>query len=946
VSPPEIPQSIGRYEVIGRLGRGGMGMVFRGLDPKIGRQVAIKLLHVDDENQRERFLQEAQSAGRLKHPNIVTIYDFGEHEGKPYIVMEFVEGVTLAEEIHSRPDWPLAEKLDLIESLADGLEYAHLRGIVHRDVKPANLMLDPDGVLKILDFGIARVSNSGLTQVGTLMGTPNYMSPEQIEGRPVDRRSDIFAVGVVIYELFTGTKAFAGDTVAVVMTRILREPPTPLVELCPDLDPALIGIVDRALKKNPERRYQTLADLSADIRGVRKRLAAEDAASLERSTIQMQPPAGVGKQKTSRPGLDRNAISRLRAERIESHLREAQEAFNAGDYGDAVSACEQAALIDPDDLRVMDLLARAGSALRRRQVNDALIDARSHLDQGDVARARELVVYALEIDPSSSEAARFKAEIDTRERNRDAERRRREAAVVALAAARKLLDDGEIEAAIRAASDILISDPGFDDARELTRSAVAALEERRRREQAAQVAANLVEDQRRQFANGRRQEAIAALEAARPKHEIIDAGIGELRAELLALQRKEADDRARQQRERADAEAKRRQREKELASKQDAEVLRRPPPPPSPVAVPDTVVVPPPTPPPALAPPTEGPLREPDASPRVEWKMAAGALAVALVGMAGGIWWLTQDGDGGRTTTTIAATTIAATTSLPSPTTSTPATTSAGPARPAALLGAIAAAEKLRGTGDLRGAAREVERAVSQWPKDVELRELANRIAGQAADNAERARRSADRVPEAPGRQEYLQGVKLLTAGGRSRAEQRFGRATDQYLDAEQSFIASMRATQQTKLTTTSIPVVLPTTIPTSSSTSTSTVQSTVATTSVVPLMSVAEATQLLNRYAAAYAKWDIKGLRAMYPQMPRNDELVLEAERRSYSSCVHAFSAVRVSGTLAETRIDADAIKTCTPNTRQPPQSENQHHIFDLQRQPNGAYVIVRHAR
>jgi tetratricopeptide (TPR) repeat protein len=612
-----------------------------------------------------------------------------------------------------------------------------------------------------------------------------------------------------------------------------------------------------------------------------------------------------------------------------------------------VSACEQAALIDPDDLRVMDLLARAGSALRRRQVNDALIDARSRLDQGDVARARELVVYALEVDPSSLDAARFKAEIETRERNRDEERRRREAAVVALAAARKLLDDGEIEAAIRAASDILISDPGFEDARELTRSAVAALEERRRREQAAQVAANLVEDQRRQFANGRRQEAIAALEAARPKHEIVDAGIVELRAELLALQRKEADDRARQQRERADAEVKRRQLEKELASK-DTEVLRRAPPSPSPVAVPDTVVVPPPAPAPAPAPapPPEVPLREPEAPHRVEWKMAVGALAVAFAGMAGGIWWLTRDADGGGTTTTIAATTIEATTSLPAPTTSTPATTSAGPVRPAALLGAIAAAEKLRGSGDLRSAAREVERALSQWPKDVELRELANRIAGQAADNAERARKSADRVPDAPARQEYLQGVKLLTAGGRSRAQQRFGRATDQYLDAEQSFIASTRATQQTKLTTTSIPVVLPTTIPASSSTSTSTVQSTVATTSVVPLMSVAEAVQFLNRYAAAYAKWDMKSLRAMYPKMPRNDELVFEAERRSYTSCVHAFSAVRVSGTLAETRIDADAIKTCTPNTRQPPQSENQHHIFDLQRQPNGAYFIVRHAR
>ena len=978
--PPEIPQSIGRYEITGRLGRGGMGMVFRGRDPKIGRQVAIKLLHVDDANQRERFLQEAQSAGRLKHPNIVTIYDFGEHEGKPFIVMEFVEGVTLAEEISHRSDWPLSQKLDLIEALAEGLEYAHVRGIVHRDVKPANLMLDQEGVLKILDFGIARVSNSGLTKVGMLMGTPNYMSPEQIEGKTVDRRSDIFAVGVVCYELLSGQKAFAGDTVAHVMTRILRELPVPLAELCPGLDSGLVGVVERALRKNPDRRYQTLAEMAADIRAARKRLAQDDAGALERSTIQMIPPGGLGKRPTPRPGLDRNALSRMRTERIEAQLREAQDAFNAGDYEDAVSACEQAALIDPDDRRVLELLARASAALTRRQVGECLIDARAHLDRGDLDRAHELVVYALDIDPSSQEAARFKTEIETRERNRDDERRRREASLVELVAARKLLSDGEIEAAIRAASDILISDPGNQEARELTRSAVAALEERRNRERQAQMAANLVEEQRRAFAAGRRQEAIAALEAVSPRHDIVDAGVAELRAALAAIERKEADDRARQRREqaevaiRADAANQAIARARQALASRDfkaafaaldqaarldpahpdlaglraavsagvdaekrAEELSRNARTPTPAPMP----VPSPAPSPVRTQVRDIEVPPVDPSRSTEWKLALASLPIVIAVLAGGIWWLTRGTDDGGATTSIFATT----TILPPATTTIQPTTSIGAARPAELLRAIASTDKLRRSGNLRGAARELERALGRWPGDAELLALLEQIAGEASASADRAKATADRVPEARDRKEYKQAVALLGSAGRSRGDRRIERATDQYLTAAQLFTDSMKATEQAQLTTTSIPMAASTTVPTTSS-STSTVRSSSSTTSVVPRMSDADAAQVLTRWAAAYAKWDLNGLRALYPRMPRNDELALNAERDSFRTCVHVFSNMRVSGTLAEPRIDADAIKTCTPNTRQPPKPENQHHIFDLQRQANGSWIITRHSR
>ena len=198
-----LPPAIGRYEVRQRIGEGGMGALFLALDPAIDRLVALKLLRVDNEETRARFLREARSAGRLQHPHIVTVYDVGEHQGQPFIAMEYVKGETLGEVISRRAPLSIVGKLTLMEDLCAGLDYAHTEGLVHRDIKPANLMVTngTDG-LKILDFGIARGSgDSGLTEVGTTIGTPNYMSPEQASGKTVDQRSDIFAVGAVIYEI-------------------------------------------------------------------------------------------------------------------------------------------------------------------------------------------------------------------------------------------------------------------------------------------------------------------------------------------------------------------------------------------------------------------------------------------------------------------------------------------------------------------------------------------------------------------------------------------------------------------------------------------------------------------------------------------------------------------------------------------------------------------------
>ena len=275
---PPLPPAIGRYEIRERIGQGGMGALYLALDPAIDRLVALKLLRIDSDEMRARFLREARSAGRLQHPHIVTVYDVGEHDGQPFIAMEYVQGETLGEIIRRRAPVPLSQKLSLMEDLCDGLNYAHGAGLVHRDIKPANLMVTNRAEdLKILDFGIARgAGDSGLTEVGTMMGTPNYMSPEQASGKPVDRRSDIFAVGAVIYEMLAYRQAFPGKEWQVVLPAILEKSPEPMAQVDRALDPRLDGIVGRALARDPGERYQNLRLLRDDLADFRKRLDEND----------------------------------------------------------------------------------------------------------------------------------------------------------------------------------------------------------------------------------------------------------------------------------------------------------------------------------------------------------------------------------------------------------------------------------------------------------------------------------------------------------------------------------------------------------------------------------------------------------------------------------------------------------------------------------------------
>ena len=249
-----MPDKIGKYHVVERIGRGGMGHIFKAHDPVLDRFVALKLISSDIEvtdELRTRFFREAQACARLSHPNIVTVYEMGEDGGRLYIVMEFLEGEELRRLIDQHRPEALEDKLSIMTQVCDGLGYAHHKGIVHRDVKPGNILVLRNGQVKIFDFGIAQIATEGgLTRTGLIMGTLRYISPEQVRGR-VDHRSDIFSVGAVFYELLSGRPPWSGEDPMHLLEQLRTEEPPPLASLDPSIPPELAAIVERAMKKDP-----------------------------------------------------------------------------------------------------------------------------------------------------------------------------------------------------------------------------------------------------------------------------------------------------------------------------------------------------------------------------------------------------------------------------------------------------------------------------------------------------------------------------------------------------------------------------------------------------------------------------------------------------------------------------------------------------------------------
>ena len=267
--------------VLKELGRGAMGLVYLGKDPTIQRFVAIKTMRLDqldhDDKLQEvkaRFFREAESTGRLSHPNIVTIYDAGEEDDLGYIAMELIEGTPLKQWARKPNLMPVNEVLLTVATVADALDYAHQQGIVHRDIKPANIMLTKDRIVKVMDFGIAKMASSSKTQTNIVLGTPTYMSPEQIAGKKVDGRSDIFSLGVVLFELLTGQPPFTADNLSAILFSIAHHPHPAIQSLRADLPPMVQEIVDRALQKELPHRYRRAEEFASELRACLHSLAA------------------------------------------------------------------------------------------------------------------------------------------------------------------------------------------------------------------------------------------------------------------------------------------------------------------------------------------------------------------------------------------------------------------------------------------------------------------------------------------------------------------------------------------------------------------------------------------------------------------------------------------------------------------------------------------------
>ena len=419
-------KTFGRYQIVGQLGRGAMGAVYRAIDPLIQREVAIKTLlpNVPEDmvaEVRERFLREARSAGRLSHPNIVIIFDVGEEEGVAYIAMEMLQGRSLQQMLRDPDPLPLDTTAELAAQVADALDHAHQHAIVHRDVKPANVMVAPSGRSKLTDFGVAYVSTSTLTQVGTALGSPRYMSPEHVLGVKVDPRSDVFSLGAMLYEMLVRRTPFErpGDSsMMVILDRIAGEAHVPVREIDPRIPAAFDRILQRALAKKPEERYQRAGDLAHDLRNYRS-LDHPVTPDFEKTVVlQVRPPEQPAAQgglldeiAAFERNLEREAESRKRAVEEEHRKRQEEirlqaEAAERRRVEQARAAAAAARQTQGKRSSALDMLKKLGATLPPKEDHSiARAKAIAKLDESMREAARYLAEFAREINAIGPRAA-------------------------------------------------------------------------------------------------------------------------------------------------------------------------------------------------------------------------------------------------------------------------------------------------------------------------------------------------------------------------------------------------------------------------------------------------------------------------------------------------------------------------------------------------------------
>jgi hypothetical protein len=443
--PESTRRQIGKYRIQTELGRGGFGVVYSAYDPTVGRPVAVKVLTVlGDAQLLTRFKNEAAAAGNLRHKNIVTIYDYGDDDGLPYIVMELLEGEDLNQIIAARKPMSLLQKVSIMVQVADGLRSAHRAGVVHRDIKPGNIRLLPDGTVKLMDFGIARLlagsAGTRLTRQGHVIGTLSYMAPEQILGEEVDALSDIFAYGSTYYELLTGKHPFQGSDPRSVFHKITAEDPEPIRNLVPDCPEALEQIVNRTLQKDRDLRYQSLRDVQVDTEPIlvelrqeragllvaeaRRIYAAgdlENAQAVLGEVFDLDPANREARQ--LRETIQGQLLSRLIRPKIDALVRKADDALSARQYEDAIESFEAAFRLDRENQAVSGKLEQARRLLTlSREVARLIADARRHFSKQNLEGALEILLQVLERESAHPEAQRLFDEVRAALTRREKER--------------------------------------------------------------------------------------------------------------------------------------------------------------------------------------------------------------------------------------------------------------------------------------------------------------------------------------------------------------------------------------------------------------------------------------------------------------------------------------------------------------------------------------------
>jgi tetratricopeptide (TPR) repeat protein len=501
------PTKIGKYDVEGVIGRGGMGVVYKAVDSQIGRYVAIKMITSDgDESLIARFKSEARSTGSLQCPNIVTVYDVGEQDGNPYLVMQFLEGPSLESMLKKGTALTLPECLGIVIDVCTGLGYAHQRGVIHRDIKPANIIVLQDGIndgmAVIVDFGIARiVGDTGLTKANQVIGSIFYMSSEQLQAKELDNRTDVYSLGVVLFQLLTGSLPFEANEAAATFHKILNDAPPPLSAYLKEYPVELDAIISRVLAKKREDRYATAQDLAFDLMRIQDQVKSETVGQLFRraevavdkqewtqAREQLQQALRIDRHNTRAQKLMSAVHERLRLqqeiERARALRNQANEAYMDQRYEDALHLLDQAVALDAknNDLLVFRDSVRAAME-RATKLRRALRRAEAALQDGNIDEAQIAVDDAVQIDPSDTQAKALKVIV-----YQHAEEKSRQQQL------RKLLDQARDQIAARDLTAAFATlktaealDPTSNELQSVTKMAATAREQEKRRSEAEEM---------------------------------------------------------------------------------------------------------------------------------------------------------------------------------------------------------------------------------------------------------------------------------------------------------------------------------------------------------------------------------------------------------------------------------------------------------------------------